>query len=215
MKRIDELEKEREKDKSLLKNFEKMSQEKSLSTDVSSFNENSVAIEFFNNSQNSFELEDWKKDIEKNIEKINEKIKLENNENIITSIDSKLDRNNLELENIKSFIDEFQKKCIDLDRKFEKFTKFEKLISELINQINNLRKNNTSWQADFLKNMNEFNQKIMNQEILLDQLDIFEKNTNKKIDTICSELKKIPTELSKHKIEVIFLYFNFLILTDQ
>ncbi len=56
---------------------------------MNTFNDNSVANEFFNYSQNSFESDDWKKDIEKNIEIITS----ENNNMLKSFIESELDKN--------------------------------------------------------------------------------------------------------------------------
>ncbi len=146
------------------------------------------------------ELEDWRKELEKNIEK--------NNENT-EKLENSLYKNSQEISKFKFMIDEFQKKSEELNTKFNKFGNFEKLISQLITQITYMKNNNINWQSDFLKNMNDFNEKIMNQEILLDSFEKFEKLTEKKIEIICSELKKIPNEINKDKNEVNFFLLIF------
>lgn len=99
---------------------------------------------------------------------------------------------------------EFKKNTKDLENKFSKLSNVERLISQLMIQITNMKENNTIWQGDFLKNMNEFNEKIMNQEILLDSLEKFEKITDIKIENIFFEQKKIQLEMHNDKNEVQF-----------
>ena len=148
-------------------------------------------------------MEDWKKDIENSIEKLSERITKEKNEKLINNLEKKLDEQNFDILNMKNIFVNLENKNENFEKKFDKFSNLQKLISELINQINNMKNHNNSWQANFLKNMNDFNEKIMNQEILLDQLDKFEKLTNKKIEIICHELKKIPNNLNKQITQVI------------
>jgi len=140
-------------------------------------------------------LDEWKNSIEKKILKKN----TENAEVLQTSI-AKNAEENLKFKK-KKLIEEFDTKNTELSNKFTKFANFEKLISQLITQINNLRNNNLQWQSDFLKNMNDFNDKIMNQEILLDSFEKFEKSTDKKIEIICEEIKgikNIPKNFEKN-----------------
>jgi hypothetical protein len=79
-----------------------------------------------------------------------------------------------------------------------------------------MKDNNNIWQKDFLKNMNEFNEKILNQEILLDSFEKFEKITEKKIDEIFFEIKNIQLEMLNNKNEVyLFLYFFYIYFIYQ
>lgn len=215
IKRIEELEKEKT---STIKKIERNSNtSSSISTEG-----NSLENESFNNYQSYIEMDDWKKEIEKSIERLNERVNKDNisehkysnkgSEDVINNsikiasqnkvVEDKLEHKNSEFEKVKTFMETFYKMEEEANKKFEKFLKLELLIGELINQINNMRKNNISWQSDFLKNMNDFNEKILNQEILLDQLEKFENITNKKIETLFSDFKKLPNEITAKKAEV-------------
>jgi hypothetical protein len=172
-----------------------------MNTFYDNYNSVSLSNELFNNSQNSLELEDWRKELEKNIEK--------NSENA-EKLENSLYKNSKEMSKFKIMIEDFEKKAEELNTKFTKMANFEKLIAQLVTQITNMKNNNITWQSEFLKNMNDFNEKIMNQEILLDSFEKFENLTTKKIEIICSELKKIPIEIKKDKEEVIFYLFFIL-----
>jgi hypothetical protein len=72
-----------------------------------------------------------------------------------------------------------------------------------------MKDNNNILQNNFLKNVNEFNEKILNQEILLNSFEKFEKISEKKIDKIFFEIKNFHLEIFNNKNEVIFSYFYF------
>jgi hypothetical protein len=82
-----------------------------------------------------------------------------------------------------------------MNKNFEKYEKSEKLINELLSQISNVKTSNIKWQSDFLKNMNSYDEKLMNNEILIDQLDKQDKIIHKKLDSMHIDLKRKETNL--------------------
>lgn len=160
-----------------------------ISTNNNSSNNtsNDCSSDIINNSEN-YEL---KKEIDNN--KINEiNNQMFHISNYISGIDKKCEDNTTEMNHMKSAFEEVNTTIIEFSKKLENLTKFEKLIHELLNKINKMKNHNSYWQADFLKNMNDFNEKIMNQEILLDQLEKFEKVMNTKIEYLINEVQKQP-----------------------
>ena len=129
--------------------------------------------------------------------------KVESNIKENQELSKKFDDLNIQMNSNKNSVDDITVINFAFSKKIDNLCKLEKTIKDLIQQIKLMKTNNSSWQADFLKNMNEFNEKIMNQEILLDQLENFEKNTNKNIDELLNDVKIIPKDLNK-KIEEVF-----------
>lgn len=137
------------------------------------------------------EIMEWKKDIELSIEKISEKVAFLNNTNILAcELEKRFDDFQKDFIKLTKEIEENLDQAKFLKKSFEKYEKSEKLINELITQISNVKTSNIKWQSDFLKNMNEINEKFMNFEIQLDQLDKQDKVIHKKWDAIQIDLKR-------------------------
>ena len=204
IKKIDDLEKSSTFNKERSSN--QSGNNKSISTKNTDNNNNNSAdlsYDLFNHKEIFADIE-LKKDFEEKITKINKKYDLISKN--FDDLEKKCDTNNSEINSIKNSLEEINNLHLFYSKKIENFGKFEKLISELLNQINNMKTNNSAWQADFLKNMNFFNEKIMNQEILLDQLEKFEKLSNTKIDYVVTEINKLPS-IYDDKIEEVS-FFN-------
>lgn len=80
----------------------------------------------------------------------------------------------------------------------------EKLINELLNQINNLKSENSSWKATFLKFMDDSNKKFF-----IDELEILERQNKIKSENLLSKLEKLLLDCEK-KIEEVDI--NFIVI---
>lgn len=129
---------------------------------------------------------EWKKDVEISIEQISEKVAQTNTNNIEKKINEVI-RDFLKF---KTETEENFEQLNSLNKNLEKFEKSEKLINELLGQISNVKTSNIKWQSDFMKNMNEYDEKLMNTEILIDQLDKQDKILHKKLDSMQIDLKR-------------------------
>jgi uncharacterized coiled-coil DUF342 family protein len=104
-----------------------------------------------------------------------------------------------------------------LRKNFEKYEKSEKIINELISQISSVKTSNIKWQSNFLKNMNEYSEKLMNVEVQMDQLDKQDKVIHKKMDAIQIDLKRKETnmmetfessnQMFENKLNEVFIFF--------
>lgn len=141
------------------------------------------------------EFNEWKKDIEKSIEKISERVANNNTGVLTTLLEKRVNDVTSEMSKLKkTFEDNYDNTSI-IRKNLEKFDKTEKLITELLSQITNMKTSNTKYQVDFLKNLNEFDDKLSSQDVLLDRYEKFEKNANKKIDNLNTEINRINTSL--------------------
>lgn len=140
--------------------------------------------------------------------------KVDLNSQFNQGLSKKFDDLSLQMNSNKSSMEDITVINFAFSKKIDNLSKLEKTIQDLIQQIKLMKTHNASWQADFLKNMNDFNEKIMNQEILLDQLENFEKNTNDNIANMQNELKeKLPKEINGRidKVGFFFLFYYFFI----
>jgi hypothetical protein len=165
---------------------------------------NKTAPEFKSNPLNellSVEFTEWKKDIEKCIEKLSEKVAANhaNSSNILLNLlETRINDMSNEMTKLKKGFDENFVENSDLIRKsMQKFERAEKLVNELMNHMTNMKSNNLKWQNDFKKDLNDFSEKILNQEKIIEQYDLFDKNINNKVDTIGADLKNIKGEFNK------------------
>ena len=104
-----------------------------------------------------------------------------------------------------------------LRKNFEKYEKSEKIINELISQISSVKTSNIKWQSNFLKNMNEYSEKLMNVEVQMDQLDKQDKVIHKKMDATQIDLKRKETnmmetfessnQMFENKLNEVFIFF--------
>lgn len=140
------------------------------------------------------ENNEWKKDVEISLEKISDKI-ASNNSSGNSNFDKKLNEFIRDFSKFKTETEENIDQVNNMNKNFEKYEKSEKLINELLSQISNLKTSNIKWQSDFLKNMNEYNEKLMNTEILMDQLDKQDKIIHKKLDSMHIDLKRKESNL--------------------
>lgn len=113
----------------------------------------------------------------------------------ITTIEKKISDLGIEINRIRTDMEENYDQASILNKNFEKHEKSEKLINELITQISNVKTSNIKWQSEFLKTMNDFNEKFMNTEIQIDQLDKQDKVIHKKLDAYSIDLKRKETNI--------------------
>lgn len=164
------------------------------------------------------EINEWKKDIELSIEKISEKVAFNNSNVSVNMVEKKMIDLFSEFGKFKKEIEENLDQAQILNKNFEKYEKSEKLINELISQISNVKTSNIKWQSDFLKNMNDFNEKFMNTEIQIDQLDKQDKVIHKKLDSMNIDLKRKETnilesfessnQIFEEKLEEVKIYYK-------
>lgn len=141
---------------------------------------------------NSNEFIDWKRDIEKSLETVSDKVASNTTYLLIELEKSLTDINNEHnklKKNFEDFVDNSSKK------NSEKIEKTEKLITNIVQGMTEMKNSNVKWQADFLKNLNDFNEKMIVQESTLEELENFEKNVNKKFEFFNSEIKLIKNEI--------------------
>ncbi len=141
----------------------------------------------------SCEME-WKKDIEKSIETISEKVAANSSSVLVNLLEKRVNDMNNEFSKLKRSFEDTVENTSVIRRNIDKFDKTEKLISGLLGQMSEMRNSNIKWQADFLKNLNDFNEKIMLQESTLEDFEKFEKNVRKRIDNFNSEIKAVQNE---------------------
>lgn len=103
-----------------------------------------------------------------------------------------------EFGNLKKDIEENLDQANLIRKNFERYEKSEKIINELITQISSVKTSNIKWQSDFLKNMNEYSEKLMNVEIQMDQLDKQDKVIHKKMDAMQIDLKRKETNIMEN-----------------
>jgi hypothetical protein len=204
-KRLDDLESRHSK------KMKKSSSLKSFSTLNNTFCESEI-LEDFNNIPKSEEKKniqnlnisdisgfltsemEWKKDIEKSIETLSEKVAANNSTVLVDLLEKRVNDMNSEFSKLKRSFEDSVDNASVIKRSIEKFDKTEKLITSLLSQMTEMRNNNIKWQADFLKNLNDFNEKILIQESTLEDLENFEKSVRKKIDSFNNEFKVIQHE---------------------
>lgn len=138
---------------------------------------------------------EWKKDIELSIEKISEKVAFNNSNVLANLLEKRVDDMQQEFGKLRREIEENLDQAGLLRKNFEKYEKSEKIINELISQISSVKTSNIKWQSDFLKNMNEYSEKLMGSEILIDQLDKQDKTIHKKMDAMQIDLKRKETNI--------------------
>ncbi len=142
---------------------------------------------------------EWKKDIELSIEKISEKVAVQNNSNtVVNLLEKRVDDTQQEFGKLRRETEESLDQASHLRKNFEKYEKSEKIINELITQISSVKTSNIKWQSDFLKNMNEYSEKLMSTEILIDQLDKQDKIIHKKMDAMQIDLKRKETNIMEN-----------------
>lgn len=149
------------------------------------------------NSSSYNEMSEWKKNIEKTIEKISEKI-FSRNSNVFTSLlEKKIEEVCSEFNIIKNQIELIVENGNIVKKNMENFEKTEKIISTLFNQITDMKCNNIKWQKEILSSISEFNEKFSNQENSIENYEMFEKSVNCKIDLIEKQIKRISNKDDK------------------
>lgn len=145
---------------------------------------------------NNVDFTEWKRDIEKSIEKISERVAGSNSNVLVSLLEKRVNDMNNELAKLKKNFDENVDSTNIIKKNVEKFDRTEKLIGELLTQISTMKSNATKWNSDFLKSLNDFDAKIASQENIIEQFEKFEKITNKRIDQINNEYKNLHNTLS-------------------
>jgi hypothetical protein len=163
----------------------------------------------------SSEME-WKKDIEKSLETLSEKVALNNSSILVELLEKRVNDMNSEFSKLKRNFEDSVDNTNVIKRSMEKFEKTEKLISSLLAQMTEMRNNNIKWQADFLKNLNDFNEKILIQESSLEDLENFEKSVRKKIENFNNEFKVLQHEFKVKLADVDLKHTEkYKFLTDE
>jgi hypothetical protein len=178
------------------KAFKKSSSTKSFSTSNTLFDESEDGIKHVTEFKISEPAEqEWRKEIEKSIERISEKV-ASNNSNILVSVLEKrvneINNDNAKLK--KSFAEYLENSNLS-KKNFEKFEKSEKVLQELILQVSAVKNSNYQYQTDILKNINEVNEKLISQQLMWEQFENFETKTNNFIEIFNSEVNKMNVTL--------------------
>jgi len=85
----------------------------------------------------------------------------------------------------------------------------EKLVNEILNQINNLKSENTSWKATFSKFINDSNKKFF-----IDELEILERQNKIKSENLLSKLEKLLLDC-ENKIEEVLIKFTIFFIFSK
>ena len=151
------------------------------------------------NNFNINDFSEWKKDIEKSLETVSEKV-ASNTTYFLIELEKSITDINNEHNKLKKIFEDFME--TSLKKNLDKIEKTEKLITNIVQGMTEMKQSNVKWQADFLKNLNEFNEKMIVQESTLEELENFEKNVNKKFDFFNVEIKNLNQD-SKSLLETI------------
>lgn len=152
--------------------------------------------------RNNSEMIEWKKDIEKSIETISAKVAANNNNVLVNLLEKRINDTNNEVTKLKKAFDDNVDNTNIIKRNIDKFDRTEKLISGLLTQISEMKNHNLKWQAEFLKSLNDFNEKLVLQESSMEQHESFERIVQKKIENVINEIKNIRTEHSMKMEEI-------------
>jgi exonuclease VII small subunit len=144
-----------------------------------------------NTSNTSIATADWRKEIEKSIERISEKVASNNSNVLVAVLEKRVNEINSENAKLKKAFEDYVENSNLIRKSHEKFEKSEKLLQELITQVSSMKNSNLQYQTDFLKNLNEFNEKILNQELMWEQFETFETKTNKNIENLINEANRM------------------------
>jgi hypothetical protein len=161
---------------------------------------------FFSNSNqtknseiNAQEILEWKTDIETSLEKISERVALNDCTNYLNFIEKKVNDLESEFEEMKKLTRGFSEIQDSVRKNSEKCDKCEILVDEFIIQLCELKNCNIAWQTEYAKQNSDLTDKIMSHEFYIDQLQKFEKSISKKHESLNNEFKKKeqnhPTDL--------------------
>lgn len=157
----------------------------------SNFDDNDeVNFNNITNEINASEIIEWKKDIETSLEKISERVALNDCSAYLNLIEKKVNEIEEDLYDIKKLTKEFPDINDTIKKNSEKCDKCEILCDEFINQISDLKSTNLNWQTQYNQINSDLTDKIFSHEFYIDQLQKFEKNITKKFEGLNSEIKK-------------------------
>jgi len=151
---------------------------------------------FFNTNQskpaeiNAQEILEWKTDIEASLEKISERVALNDCTNYLNFIEKKVNELETEFEEMKKLTRDFSEIQDSIRKNTEKCDKCEIFVDEFIIQLSELKKSNIAWQIEYAKQNSDLTDKIMSHEFYIDQLQKFEKSITKKHESLINEFKK-------------------------
>ena len=151
---------------------------------------------FFNSNQsknaeiNSQEILEWKTDIETSLEKISERVAINDCTNYLNFIEKKVNELETEFDEMKKLTRDFSEIQDSIRRNTEKCDKCEILVDEFIIQLSELKNSNIAWQREYAKQNSDLTDKIMSHEFYIDQLQKFEKSITKKYESMNIEFKK-------------------------
>jgi hypothetical protein len=180
-----------------LKGYNKSNSARSLSTsntlldEIDDINIKNVS-EFKVNEQTEI---DWKREIERSIERISEKIASNNSNVLVAVLEKRLNEMYNDNAKLKKAFENFLENSSVVKKNSDKYDKSEKVVQELISQISAMKNSNLQYQTDFLKNLNEINEKLISQELMWEQLETFEIQTNRSLELVNNDFAKINNSL--------------------
>lgn len=139
---------------------------------------------------NAQEILEWKTDIETSLEKISERVALNDCTNYLNFIEKKVNELESELEEMKKLTRDFAQIQDSMRKNTEKSDKCEIIVDEFIIQLSELKNSNIAWQTEYAKQNSDLTDKIMSHEFYIDQLQKFEKSITKKHESLNNEFKK-------------------------
>ncbi len=170
---------------------------KSISTLHDALNEGEQNEDAQNKTEKNATLNDileWKKDIEKSLETVSDKV-ASNTTYLLIELEKSITECNCDHLKLKKNFEDNLDNILIYKKNLEKIDKTEKLITNILQGMSDMKNSNVKWQADFLKNLNDFNEKMIVQESTLEELENFENNVNKKFNIISSDLKTLKLEI--------------------
>lgn len=154
-----------------------------------------------NNENNANKFDEWKKNIEKSIEKNLEQVFSRNTNMYKNIFEKKIEEVCGEFNMIKNRLNLVVDNGNLIKKNMENFEKTERIITTLFSQITEMKCNNLKWQKEILTSINEINNKFANQENSIENCENFEKNVNNKIEEIEKQIKGILNKDNKKDIK--------------
>jgi chromosome segregation ATPase len=138
---------------------------------------------------------DWRREIEKSIERVSEKVASNNSNVLVAVLEKRVNDIYTDNAKLKKAFEDYLENSTVVKKNSEKFDKSEKVIQELISQVSTMKNSNLGYQTDLLKNLNELNEKVISQELMFEELECSELQTNKSLEMLSSEIRKITGEV--------------------
>jgi hypothetical protein len=143
----------------------------------------------------SGEFNEWKKDIEKSLEKISERVALNSSTVLINLLEKRVNDMNSDLNKVKKTNEESLEKLNQIVTSSEKLEKMEKLIKDLVATMKTNKINTEKIQGEIYKTLNEFGGRIS--EIENHSFSELEKFLTEKLNKIEVDSKTKIVEIKK------------------